>query len=155
MKMKILLFGALPLWFMEPVYTFWWWFSSEIVENENFSREDSSIQTVKSVFAPFEISIVEQKFLQEANTYLSNLPMLDQCNLLVSLIFCFFFCYWVMYKPEYSQNKFWHKPVLGKRESRRLFTRQRLLEDPKGSGNFVSFYVLFRLLVVNVLYLQG
>ena len=85
--MKILLFGALLLWFMQPVYTFWWWFSSDIVEKENFSKEDSSIQTVKNVFAPFEVSIVEQKFLQEANTYLSNLPMLDQCNLLVSLSF--------------------------------------------------------------------
>ena len=92
-KMKILLFGALLLWFMQPVHTFWWWFSSNIVENETFSKEDSSIQTVKSVFAPFEISIVEQKFLQEANTYLSNLPVLDQCNLLVSLVFCFFLCY--------------------------------------------------------------
>ena len=89
--MKILLFGALFLWFMQPVYTFWWWFSSDIVEKENFSKEDSSIQTVKNVFAPFEVSIVEQKFLQEANTYLSNLPMLDQCNLLVSLMFCFCF----------------------------------------------------------------
>ena len=37
-------------------------------------------------FAPFEMTLTEQKFLSEATHYLNNLPLLDQCNLLV----CFF-----------------------------------------------------------------
>ena len=63
---------------------FWWWFSSseeEGVENEASQRSKST--EVTHVFAPFEISSGEEKFLKDAKNYLQNLPMLDQCNMLV------------------------------------------------------------------------
>ena len=63
---------------------FWWWFSpgeDENVENEASQRSKST--EVTQVFAPFEISSGEEKFLKDAKNYLQNLPILDQCNMLV------------------------------------------------------------------------
>ncbi len=60
---------------------FWWPFSSS---EEEEKPGGESVTSLQSVFAPFEVTEVETKFLAEAAHYLGNLPKLDQCNLLVS-----------------------------------------------------------------------
>lgn len=64
---------------------FWWFFSSE---EEEKPSEVAETKQFEKVFAPFEITEVESKFLSEASHYLNNLPKLDQCNLLVSSFPC-------------------------------------------------------------------
>eukprot|EP00112_Aurelia_sp_Birch-Aquarium-sp1_P007510 Seg1819.2 transcript_id=Seg1819.2/GoldUCD/mRNA.D3Y31 product="Protein brambleberry" protein_id=Seg1819.2/GoldUCD/D3Y31 len=59
---------------------FWWFFSSE---EEEKPSEVAETKQFEKVFAPFEITEVESKFLSEASHYLNNLPKLDQCNLLI------------------------------------------------------------------------
>ena len=63
--------------------TLWWWFTAE---KETGVTPVTDTSLVK-IFAPFEITPTEEKFLNDASHYLSNLPKLDQCNLLVSLLF--------------------------------------------------------------------
>ena len=64
----------------------WWWFSAGVDSNNDLNEvHTNGDMAVAQIFAPFEISTGEQKFLIEAQHYLQNLPMLDQCNLLVGL----------------------------------------------------------------------
>lgn len=64
---------------------FWSWFSTDTtaVSNDNKDQTRDVTSSVRQIFAPFEISTNEEKFLMEAQHYLQNLPMLDQCNLLI------------------------------------------------------------------------
>ena len=75
--------------FLLSAHGYWWPFSSftdssESTLDQNTARSEKSITTVAAIFAPFEISSDEQKFLREAQHYLENLSVLDQCNLLAS-----------------------------------------------------------------------
>lgn len=76
----------LLLW-LPSSFSFWWWFTNDEDLNDNYQQSSDAVKedtAVANIFAPFEISVGEQKFISEANHYLQNLPMLDQCNLLVS-----------------------------------------------------------------------
>jgi len=66
-------------------HCFWWWFTgnSNNQPNDGDSTQTSSTTEMTQVFAPFEMSTGEEKFLIEAKNYLQNLPMLDQCNMLI------------------------------------------------------------------------
>ncbi|XP_065683956.1 protein brambleberry isoform X3 [Hydra vulgaris] len=74
--------------FLLSAHGFWWPFSSHTDSSESISDTNSdssskSVTAVSTLFAHFEISNGEQKFLAEAKHYLENLSMLDQCNLLI------------------------------------------------------------------------
>ena len=73
---------------------FWWLFGSE--EDKNPTEVAQPTSAVEKIFAPFEISETETKFLSEASHYLGNLPKLDQCNLLVGIF------YFEKISPQYS-----------------------------------------------------
>eukprot|EP00794_Sanderia_malayensis_P009493 gene9493-10485_t len=62
---------------------FWWPFSSSSSEGEKKPGTDAAVTSLQNVFAPFEVTEIETKFLAEATHYLGNLPRLDQCNLLI------------------------------------------------------------------------
>ena len=63
----------------------WWWvFSNSEEQQQQQPTEVATASSFGKVFAPFELTEVESKFLSEASHYLGNLPKLDQCNLLVS-----------------------------------------------------------------------
>ena len=71
---------------LHSAFAFWWWFSGSTQDESQQTpggEQGSPSTDVTQVFAPFEISVGEEKFLQEAKNYLQNLPMLDQCNMLV------------------------------------------------------------------------
>jgi len=72
---------------LRSVFAFWWWFSGggESGQQPTDGEQGSPSTDLTQVFAPFEISVGEEKFLQEAKNYLQNLPMLDQCNMLVCI----------------------------------------------------------------------
>ena len=81
--MKLLL--ILSILFIHPSHAIWWWFYDGGESQDNVNMETQESTDVSLVFAPFEISHGEQRFLVEAKHYLQNLPMLDQCNLLVCI----------------------------------------------------------------------
>ena len=64
-------------------HTFWWLFGNQKPEEPTEVTQETG--SVEKVFAPFEITQIETKFLSEASHYLGNLPKLDQCNLLVRI----------------------------------------------------------------------
>ncbi|XP_065666977.1 protein brambleberry isoform X5 [Hydra vulgaris] len=88
LKKMILLICTNFFTFLLSAHGFWWPFSSytdssEFISDPNSGSSSKSVTAVSTMFAPFEISHGEQKFLAEAKHYLENLSMLDQCNLLI------------------------------------------------------------------------
>ena len=77
-KILVLLLGYLVLNRMDSSSGFWWPFSAKEEQQTQVAQTSA-----EKIFAPFEVTEIETKFLSEAAHYLGNLPKLDQCNLLV------------------------------------------------------------------------
>ena len=83
MSKLLILLMMVCLFAPNDVEGIWWWFSSDKVGEAEDEPSQTKSTEITQVFAPFEMSNGEEKFLRDAKNYLQNLPLLDQCNMLV------------------------------------------------------------------------